>query len=45
LAVITLIATAMLPDRTRADLTLEFREPRFDRSRFGAATGEPIGPG
>jgi MFS family permease len=45
MAVITLIATAMLPDRTRADLTLEFREPRFDRSRFGAATGEPIRPG
>jgi MFS family permease len=28
MAVITLIATALLPDRTRADLTVEEREPR-----------------
>ena len=28
LAVITLIATSMLPDRTHADLTAEFEEPR-----------------
>jgi MFS family permease len=44
MAVITLIATAMLPDRTRADLTSEFREPRFDRGRFAPVAEQPIRP-
>jgi MFS family permease len=41
MAVITLVATAMMPDRTRADLTQEFREPRFDR---GAWAEQRAGP-
>jgi MFS family permease len=42
MAVITLIATSMLPDRTRADLTQEFREPRVGPRLQPSAAGRPV---
>jgi MFS family permease len=44
LALITLIATSMLPDRTRADLTQEFREPRVGPRLQPTPSQRPVAP-
>ena len=42
MAVITLIATSMLPDRTRADLTQEFGEPRVGPRLHPTPSRRPV---
>jgi MFS family permease len=44
MAVITLIATSMLPDRTMADLTQEFREPRVGPRVRPTPSRHPVAP-